>query len=652
MNRSYYSDSVAHFLSEEATSVMGKLSIAHPFSLTDLQKNAWLHQIQYFQRELSPFRRGHIIFEFSIPRMGKRVDNVLILDGVVFVVEFKVGEVTYHRHDLDQVLDYSLDLKNFHYGSRDVAIIPILLATDAPPVDNAITRFPDKVWAPLKVNADSFAQWVRNTTSQSSGPPIDPRSWENSEYRPTPTIIEAARVLYQGHSVDTISRSDAANLGSTTDAVSSIIERAKSGSTKAICFVTGVPGSGKTLAGLNLASERLRADLREHAVFLSGNGPLVSVLQEALARSEVESTNGATKKPEALAKAKTFIQIIHYFRDDALVNRAPPVEKVVIFDEAQRAWTLEKTRQFMAQKKGVTNFSQSEPEFLIDIMDRHRDWSVIVCLIGGGQEINTGEAGLPEWFRALGTKFRDWDVYVSDQLTEYEYDQGGALYAAINPTRLKVDRRLHLATSIRSFRSENVSRFVKATLDLRSQDARELKIALGTKYPIFLTRSISAAKKWVRSAARGTERFGLVSSSGAHRLRPFGITVKAKVDPQNWFLNEATDVRSSYYLEEVATEFDIQGLELDFAIVGWDADLRYANGEWEYLSFRGTEWNRIIDPLRRGYLKNAYRVLLTRARQGMIIFIPEGDRRDRTRIPEYYDGTCDYLRRIGIEEIG
>lgn len=293
--------------------------------------------------------------------------------------------------------------------------------------------------------------------SQSPDPPIDSHKWENSEYRPTPTIIEAARVLYQGHSVESISRSDAANLGSTTNVVSAIIERAKSSSSKAICFITGVPGSGKTLAGLNLASERQRADLGEHAVFLSGNGPLVNVLQEALARSEVEATDGATPKNKALAKAKSFIQIIHHFRDDALVNSAPPVEKVVIFDEAQRAWTLEKARQFMAQKKGIRNFSQSEPEFLLGVMDRQDDWSVIVCLIGGGQEINTGEAGLPEWFRVLGTKFQHWDVYVSDQLAEFEYDHGNALYATVDPAKPKVDRRLHLATSIRSFRSENVS---------------------------------------------------------------------------------------------------------------------------------------------------------------------------------------------------
>jgi len=339
------------------------------------------------------------------------------------------------------------------------------------------------------------------------------------------------------------------------------------------------------------------------------------------------------------------------FRDEAIDNPAPPLEKVAIFDEAQRAWNLKQTRKFMAQKKGKQGFAMSEPEFLIEAMNRHPDWAVIVCLVGGGQEINTGEAGLPEWFRALGARFRDWDVYVSDRLTEYEYAQGTTFYSGVDSARLTIDSRFHLAASMRSFRAENVAGFVKALLDLDWKQAASLYSAFASKYPVFVTRDLAAAKAWVRATARGSQRFGLVASSGGHRLRPLAIPVKAKVDPAKWFLNDATDVRSSYYLEEIATEFDIQGLELDWAIVAWDADLRYTDRVWKYMSFRGTKWQRINDVTQKMYLKNAYRVLLTRARQGMVIFIPSGDPADPTRVPDFYDGTYSYLREVGIGEL-
>lgn len=651
MHRSYYSASVTDFLVENPHSILGRLSAAHSFSLNDLQKNAWVYQIDFLQREISSFHAGHIVFEFSIPRMGKRVDNVLILGSMAFVIEFKVGQEDYSQHSLDQVLDYSLDLKNFHEGSRDIELVPILLATSGPSIHNDPTIFTDGVWTPLKLNAKTFTSSLKEIERVAQGFAIDPKEWEFSEYRPTPTIVEAAQVLYEGHDVASISRSDAANLSSATDAVFSVIDKAKSTSTKAICFLTGVPGSGKTLAGLNLATQRQLTNENEHAVFLSGNGPLVKVLQEALARSNVKSNSSRISKEAAKSKTKAFIQIIHHFRDEALINSGPPLEKVVIFDEAQRAWTMEHTRKFMAQKKGVSDFKMSEPEFLISVMDRHLDWAVLVCLIGGGQEINTGEAGLPEWFSALSSRFPDWKVYVSDQLAEYEHDDGVSLYDSLDSNRLIIDRKLHLAASIRSFRSEKVSQFVKALLDIQIEEAQVLCDGFRANYPVVVTRDLEKAKRWIKSVARGSERFGLVASSGAQRLRPLGISVKAKIDPPNWFLNEATDVRSSYYLEEAATEFDIQGLELDWVLVAWDADLRFDGFGWKHMDFRGTAWNTIGNETRKMYLKNAYRVLLTRARQGMVIFVPYGDQKDSTRIPEYYDGTYEYLRKIGINEI-
>jgi len=656
MNKSYYSSSVQNFLNVDENNILGHLTRNHEFALEDLQKNAWLAQIRILKNQLSKYPNAHIFFEYAIPRMGKRIDVALILNGGIFALEFKVGERNYPRYALDQVLDYALDLKNFHEQSHDKPIIPILIATEAETVESNIQKYEDDVYYPLKANKGSITQVLDIVTQNLSNSYIDPHLWEDSIYKPTPTIIEAAQALYRGHSVKEISRSDsdAINLSKTSDAISTIIKESKRHNRKSICFITGVPGAGKTLAGLNIANERKEIDENENTVFLSGNGPLVLVLQEALARNEVKDAqlNGTRlAKNSALSKTKAFIQNIHHFRDDALRNKNAPTEKVVVFDEAQRAWTVEQTTSFMMRKKGIPDFDMSEPEFLISVMDRHKDWATIICLIGGGQEINIGEAGLPEWFSALKEKYPHWYVYVSNKLTDYEYTRGTDLFNQINSDHLSIQNDLHLAVSVRSFRSEKVSEFVKALLDCKTEDAKGLYKQISNNYPIVLTRDISKAKQWIKTKARGTERYGLIASSGGYRLRPFGINIKAKIDPKNWFLNGKDDIRSSYFFEEVATEFDIQGLELDWTCVAWDADLRYSESQWDYKNFRGTKWQNTNDEIRRLYLKNTYRVLLTRARQGMVIFIPDGDDSDRTRKNEYYNGTYDYLKKIGIQSI-
>jgi len=473
---------------------------------------------------------------------------------------------------------------------------------------------------------------------------IDPQEWMNSVYQPTPTIIEAAQALYYGHNVEEISRSDAGaqNLAITATAIDEIIENSKRNNRKSICFITGVPGAGKTLAGLNIACNRHKFEEEEHAVFLSGNGPLVDVLQEALARDDISKTG--KKKSEALRKAKSFIQIIHHFRDDALKTEKAPLEKVAIFDEAQRAWNREQTSKFMQTKKGVTDFSMSEPEFLISIMDRHEDWATIICLVGGGQEINDGEAGLIDWFDALKNKYNDWDIYLSNNITDTEYVRDSNLEDMISGLNYQFVEGLHLAVSLRSFRSERVAEFVKAVLDIEPEKARDIYKELSKNYPIKLTRDLNQAKEWIKQTARGSERYGLIASSGGRRLRANGIWVQSKIDAVNWFLNGKDDVRASYYLEDTATEFDIQGLELDYTIVAWDANLRYENGRWGYYNFNGSKWQNVHNEFNKIYLKNAYRVLMTRARQGLIIYIPEGDDSDDTRKKKFYDNTYDYLR--------
>ena len=328
-----------------------------------------------------------------------------------------------------------------------------------------------------------------------------------------------------------------------------------------------------------------------------------------------------------------------------------PFEHVTIFDEAQRAWNQSKTSDFMKRKKNSPNFLHSEPEFLISCLNRHKDWAVIVCLVGGGQEINTGEAGISEWIESINRSFPEWNVHVSNRLTDSEYAAGNALQLLEKHKTVIYKEELHLAVSMRSFRAEHVSLLVKNILDLNIEEAKKNYISLNQKYPIVLTRDLVEAKKWLKKKARGSERYGIIVSSQAQRLKPHAIDVKSPMDPIHWFLDGKEDVRSSYYLEDVATEFDVQGLELDWACVTWDGDFRYTNDGWKGFSFVGSKWNNIHKDERKIYLLNAYRVLLTRARQGMVIVVPEGDNEDHTRKPEFYNSTYNYLLKIGLAEI-
>ncbi len=657
MKRSYFSDYTSNFLTADESSILGELVSNHTFNLNELQRNSWIKEISILKLSLEDHYNSYICLEYTIPRMGKRADAVLLVNNVVVILEFKVGSNTYNSGDLDQVLDYALDLKNFHEQSHDKVILPVLVATNGPDENNDLNKYDDDIYLPIKLNQHNLSKVFHYVNRiNSSNEIIDPIEWTKSIYKPTPTIIQAAQALYRGHNVSEISRSDshAFNLDATAQEIFNVIEYSKMNKKKSICFITGVPGAGKTLAGLNIANYTQNTDTyEENAVFLSGNGPLVKVLQEALARDDVFSNleqGNNIRKAEALNKAKAFIQNIHHFRDEYLRDENAPIERVVIFDEAQRAWTQEQTASFMKQKKGIDNFNMSEPEFLIGVMDRHDDWAVIICLIGGGQEINKGEAGLPEWFTALKQNYQNWKIWVSAELNDFEYNMGEDLYSDLNHGVLEEKEKLHLSVSVRSFRSEKVSEFVKTLLDYDA-NASSLIDQLNGKYPIAITRSFDLAKSWLKEKSRGTERIGILASSGGVRLKPHGINAKNVIDPRHWFLNGKDDVRSSFYLEDVATEFDIQGLELDWTCVCWDADLRFINNGWDYKDFRGTSWNNINDESRKRYLKNSYRVLLTRARQGMIIFVPYGDKKDFTRAPKYYDSIYNYLKNIGIKEL-
>lgn len=658
MKREYYSDIITNFLKTSSNEVLAQLVQSNEFALEQTQRDAWLEQIQILQSVLKPYT-GSLYFEYSIPRMGKRIDVVLLIESVIFVLEFKVGEKEFPAYAIDQVWDYALDLKNFHETSHEHFIAPVLIATKANAQTTTISVTPhnDKLLFPIKSDAALLGQIIADVLIFADDEKIVTTAWEKGRYQPTPTIIEAAKALYSGHSVSEISRNDASaiNLSKTSDVISEIIHNSRAQSQKAICFVTGVPGAGKTLVGLNIATKHVDKDNELYSVFLSGNGPLVAILREALARDKVnreKELGRKVKKGAALSEVKAFIQNVHHFRDECLVDfDKPPIEHVALFDEAQRAWDLEQTASFMYRKKNKPNFNQSEPEFLISCLDRHPDWAVVVCLVGGGQEINTGEAGISEWIRALNRSFPYWRIYISSRLTDSEYSAGNVLDEIKNRTNIITKDELHLAVSMRSFRAENVSLLVKQMLDLDTLEAQNTLTKVQEKYPIVVTRDLAKAKKWLKEQARGSERYGIIVSSQAERLKPHAIDVKSPMDPIHWFLDDKDDVRSSYFLEDVATEFDVQGLELDWACVTWDADFRYSKQGWEHWSFVGSKWNRIRKQERQVYLKNAYRVLLTRARQGMVIVVPYGDDKDMTRKHEFYDNTFKFLKEIGFHVI-
>lgn len=659
MTRAYYAESIAAFLAGTLADIRDRLAgqaAQEGFPPLQTQLEAWSVEIEILQRVLVGYE-GSIYFEYSIPRMGRRIDVVLLIGPVVFVLEFKVGEGTFTRNAEDQVWDYALDLKNFHETSHQPYVAPILIATVAtrPGSDVIPPSHEDRLFPTLKASPGSLNDVIEGVLKSAGEGSIERTVWEAGRYRPTPTIIEAALALYSRHSVIEISRSDAGamNLTTTTQTITEIILKAKEKSRKTICFITGVPGAGKTLVGLNVATRYMSKSDDLYSVFLSGNGPLVKILCEALARDQVRRAREDGKYVrigKARSEVKAFIQNVHHFRDECLHDEGPPVEHVALFDEAQRAWDKKETVSFMKRKKNRPDFHMSEPEYLISCLDRHRDWAVVICLVGEGQEINRGEAGIGEWIASLNRSFPQWEMYVSPRLTDEGGETGGIRDSLRTRQGVTYRPELHLATSMRSFRAEHVSLLVNQLLDLDVAGARN-SLGATSQYPIRLTRKVETAKQWLRANARGSERYGIVVSSQAERLRPHAISVRSPVDPVHWFLDGKEDVRSSYYLEDVATEFDIQGLELDWSCVTWDADLRYSRQGWKHWSFRGDRWNHILKADRKRYLTNAYRVLLTRARQGMVIVVPEGDPEDPTRDAAFYDPTFVYLQEIGLHVI-
>ncbi len=655
--KAYYCNSIPGFIKDRSGSIVDQLVHHSAQALFDIdvgQLEAWDNQISELQKRLESHGiEGDIIFEYDIVRMGKRIDVILLIKHMVFSLEFKNGKNGFTAQDAQQAEDYATDIKNFHKESEDLYVCPILIATNAPKYKKTQSygHYPDKQIHLQRENIETLFPKI-DYISKLYGEDdiIDFDKWFNSLYYPTPTIIAAAVEAYRSHDISEIAKSEAGqdDIDACEEKLGEIIKYARTNKKKCICFVTGVPGAGKTLVGLDVVAKNLDKGSDYLSVYLSGNGPLVEVLREALKRS-VKATGKLNRDTETAIKA--LIQGSFSFKKDNASHNRPTPENILIFDEAQRVWNKEK----MTRKHNDPLFAVSEPHLLYSIMDRHKDWAVMICLVGLGQDIYDGEVGINEWFRCGIEDFTEWELYYSSDIFSQIEDRNINKEQILRCNRCHAVNALHLKTDIRSFRAENQCHFVDSLLDNRPKDAKAIYDQIKTKYPVFITRSIDEAKKWAKKQVRGSQRCGVLACSSAQRLKPEGVYVPTEIDVKNWFLAPTDDLRSSNMMEIVARAVKVQGLDIDGAVVCWDADLRRntKGNDWAYYAFRGTKWNKRNKTEQKRYLINSYRVLLTRARQGMVIFVPKGvdAEEDDTRDSRYYDAIYGYLKQCGINEL-
>jgi hypothetical protein len=656
--KAYYCNSIPGFIKDTSTSVVGQLVRHtvkfHAFDISSEQEEAWENQIKELQIRLEQHGiEGDIIFEYDIVRLGKRIDVILLIRHMVFSLEFKNGQRAFTAHDAQQAEDYAIDIKNFHKESEDLYVCPILIATDAEPYakKQSTDCYPDKQVYLQRENIETLVPKISEISKlYGDDGEIDFDKWFNSPYYPTPTIIAAAVEAYSSHHLSEIAQSEAGqdNINACEEKLNEVIAYAEQNKKKCVCFVTGVPGAGKTLVGLDVVAKNLDKGQDNLSVYLSGNGPLVEVLREALKKS-VRAKKQLNRETEAAINA--LIQSSYAFKKDNSSHRHPTPENILIFDEAQRVWNQEK----MTRKHNDPMMAVSEPHLLYSIMDRHQDWAVMVCLVGLGQDIYDGEVGINEWFKCGILDFRDWELFYSPEIFGQVEDKNIDKDLILGCDRCHQMTELHLKTSIRSFRADKQCQFVDALLDNNPEETKAVYQMISEKYPVYMTRDYQLAKSWVKKQVRGSQRCGVMACSSAQRLKPEGIYVPTEIDVKNWFLAPSDDLRSSNMLEVVASEFKVQGLEIDWGLVCWDADLRRTKkgDDWDYYTFRGTRWNKRNKEDQKRYLVNSYRVLLTRSRQGMIIFVPKGvdPEIDATRDNAYYDGIYNYLLSCGIKEL-
>jgi hypothetical protein len=671
----YYRATMNEFLSRSDAEILGALAAAqgvegHATAYTS-QTTAWQEQLAVLRSAIQWLRDNQVessewtlLLEYPIPRRHKRIDAVVLSQQRIYCLEFKTGSQKLAHSALNQVEDYALDLRDFHAASLGREIIPAVVCRQVAADAKRSVKKGDVVQAPVVCDYASLGKFLlaHESSGQTISAPLDPQAWDHSAYKPVPTILEAAEALFAEHDVRDIAEAsaDKQNLSLTSDYLLSVVERAQRIGEKVVCILTGVPGAGKTLAGLNLAhNPAIRAAGLPNAVFLSGNGPLVRVVSAALASSTLAP-------PDAKRKVGTFIQNVHTYIRDGLRVDAEPHENIAVFDEAQRAWDAGHVARRYSQLRqrgfdvlGEAFESMSEPEMMLRVMDKHPNWAVIIALVGGGQEINDGEAGLEEWGRTLAAKFPHWRIAASPAVLP-----GGAglsghrLFHDSIPAVCSVDSaaELHLSVSIRSYRAEALSAWVDAVLNGDSNAARLIAQKLG-HYPLRLTRDLVTTREWLGQQRRGERRAGLLASAGALRLRAEGIELSPgfrgnKGQYENWFLNPEGDCRASNQLEVAASQFECQGLELDWGGLCWGEDFLWqSDSGWCYSRLNGASRGRVPREMKQRFIRNAYRVLLTRAREGMVIFVPQGSDIDPTRPSTMFDSTASFLIECGVTAI-
>ncbi len=665
----YYRRSVDEFLQASPSEVIGELTTGNArYGFAEVEREqieAWEEELALLKNQLANLCKNApqalhwgLLLEFPIPRRQQRIDAVLLAGGLIFVLEFKSSSGSTWPAG-KQVEDYALDLAYFHAPSHDSIIVPVVIA---PGLQQRVSRDVGGNVRSLATlppeRLSSFLLDVFRTECAEDREPINMQDWDEGMYEPVPTVIEAAMALYAGMSVREIARSHAGqeNLTAVADFLLEAITRAQATQEKIICFITGIPGAGKTLAGLNLVHNReIHGGGRPASVFMSGNGPLVDILREALAIDCAQRT-GTTRR-NARSQVRTFVQNIHHFVKDNLErpDTQPAYEHAIVFDEAQRAWNSEQNRKKYKKRSSVWHIS--EPEMVLKIMDRHQDWAAVIALVGGGQEIHDGEAGLGEWGKAL-SKYPHWKALVSPEALKGGESVGGAsLFGArVRAEGVVEESALHLDVCMRAHQATEFAAWVNCVLRGDAAGAAQLS-AMFEQFPVMLSRDLSQTKAWLLEQTRGQRRCGLVASSGAARLRAYGfetsMAIREAYSYPHWFLAPRGDVRSSYQLEVVATEFEIQGLELDVAGICWGGDLIWDStwNRWRPLQFSGNRWKDASET-RATRIRNKYRVLMTRAREGLVIWIPEGDSDDPTRDPSVMNHTAEFLTRCGVVPLG
>lgn len=651
--RSFYSATVPRFLSAASDQIIGQLTSRHVVfhgSAQAEQIRAWEAEIDILRRAFSSLdgatSNWSILLETPLFRLGKRLDAVVLAPGVVVVIEFKVGARSFLPSHCAQLERYALSLKDFHEASQSRQIVPILCAQHAPAVSQAIT-VTDGVASLILANSETLIAGLRavQVLTDPATPALDGAGFDFSAYRPTPTIVEAAQALYAGHAISDIGRGDAADeeLQRAADTLRTIASEAEANRKKVVCFVTGAPGAGKTLLGLDLALKGRSGVLP--AALLSGNRPLVHVLTEALAADC--ASRSSKSKSEAKYEADGAIQnLLGYLKEHT--DGGNPPEHVIVFDEAQRAWNAEIGQELMGRR-------ESEPSLFLEILDR-LSWSCLVCLVGPGQEINRGEGGLPLWASAIAEAVRNganWEVIAAPPAIDGgEMVAGDGLGSVVDfmAVPLRRDSSLHLANAIRSYRNPMHGLWVAALLESDLEKARGLATRMSAP-PAFLTRNLGAARSWLRDRRKGGRSVGLLCSSGAVRLVGEGIPPAPRSNELgpigHWFLKPYSDFRSGGALETPMSEFGCQGLEVDYAGVCWGGDLVWQGAIWLPRMMRAPRWQIVREVEKRRFRLNGYRVLLTRARAGTVIFVPRGNEDDDTRSPADYERTAGALIDAG-----